>query len=176
MQSMFLSNAGFKSRFECVLDFPSWNPDSLANLIVNKAKSENPAYHFDDDIQVRVLLETGMEEIRCNDTDSWANARDALALWDRICQAQLTRLVCDDDAMANCITCGDVTAAIQSFLSARPPMIASHLKKASVHQVSNLDNSSNCANCNKNHSLNDCQEECAGIFYTTCIYVCLMIT
>ena len=67
----------------------------LSNAVtkMNTAKkSAKPAHQFYDDADAASLMQEGLYTIRGNDEVSWANARDALGLFNRICTAQLVRL------------------------------------------------------------------------------------
>lgn len=149
MDEMFLSNAGFKSRFEKVIHFASWDNERLSRLIINTAKSCKPAYQFYDDEDAASLMQEGLETIRTNDEVSWANARDALGLFNRICTAQLVRLSDGQTSAASAvITRRDVQEGVREFCKARPAV----MRPRSV----------SCSNCHGRHSADKCMEQCGN--------------
>ena len=149
MDEMFLSNAGFKSRFEKVINFSSWDNERLSRLIINTSKSSKPAYQFYDDENAASLMQDGLETIRTNDEVSWANARDALGLFNRICTAQLVRLSDGQTSAASAvITRRDVQEGVREFCKARPAVMR-------PRYVS-------CSNCHGRHSADRCIEQCGN--------------
>ena len=125
MNEMCNNNAGFKSRFNQVIDFPDWKNENLVNLVLSLAKKEQPSYIIEDVECVKKHLNDGFSAIRSNDTKSWANARDAVSLYKYIKDSQLDRL--SESAhmhpSATVICSNDVCNGVLEFTKTRPPIV-----------------------------------------------------
>ena len=141
MHEMLNINPGLKSRFTEYVHFPSWKPEQCTRLFFKKAKTAIPtSIHINNDEYSLIENElfTFFDELQKR--PGWANARDAIRMFDDINRERMKRMAKDDNALES-ITLNDVKLASITFLDSRPEENIQSSRVSFQHE--NIDFASN---------------------------------
>jgi len=115
MNMMLDRNAGMRSRFRRIWKFESWTSEDCSQFCVETAKGQGFSMGKGGGAEGR--LKNGFDELRWR--SGWANARDALAVYEDMVEARSERVFHAPEARPT-LQYEDADVAISSMLSHRP--------------------------------------------------------
>jgi len=133
MDQMLSGNQGARSRFGETWEFPDWDPDDCAGFICKSAEKDGiflvpdssemhalrEGFKALSGFDVEVLEFDGRRSTERQARPGWANARDVVAVYDKMMAARNDR-VCDEAEEMPRFVATDVQTAINEMLLHRP--------------------------------------------------------
>ncbi|XP_065661931.1 uncharacterized protein LOC100206283 isoform X3 [Hydra vulgaris] len=116
IDQMLSVNVGLKSRFKRFMNFEDWNSNDCLEFLQKKASADN--YGFDSD--VKNSLHEGLEELRS--FPGWGNARDVIALWQKILEHRANRVVQAPEVKKSILR-SDALKALEVMIKDRRPKV-----------------------------------------------------
>ncbi|XP_065661939.1 uncharacterized protein LOC136084823 isoform X2 [Hydra vulgaris] len=117
MEQMLSVNVGLKSRFKRVMNFEDWNNNDCIKFLGKKAEADN----YDFDIDVKNNFHEGLVELRSY--PGWGNARDMIALWQKMLEHRANRVVKTPEVNKKIIYL-DAINALKAMVNDRKPKVA----------------------------------------------------